>query len=316
MFAPKPMVLWLLLGTIPCYGNDLCQAIVEHRLAPVEAYLAAGGDPNVTIECAAPTRDHELQKLPLLGWAFVTGDDAAAVVLLRAGADAHLVERSRLYPGHSLLTIAASNGLRETARHIMQANPSTLVDKEGGSPLEAASQAGHRAIVADMLEAGCKNAIDWGEVLDGALLEAAINGHVDVMLVLLAAGANVNNPSVWSAAIGYQDPMVVGTLLAAGLDVSNRDAGGWRALDIAVFAMDRGGQSAGSKAIVKLIASATPDVCAPLAPPLLSREDSGDGRPRITEVAATQKSLYEVLPECNWAELLPAADGSESTVPR
>jgi ankyrin repeat protein len=67
------------------------------------------------------------------------------------------------------------------------------------------------------------------------LLSAAMNGHTDIVQILLAAGANPNTrnkygwtPLMWAAGQGYSE--IVRSLIASGARLNAQDRNGWTAL--------------------------------------------------------------------------------------
>lgn len=110
------------------------------------------------------------------------------------------------------------------------------LEPEPATPLGAAVVKGHTCIVRMLLEAGIEpNSSVWHET--PALVEAARQGHVDIVQVLIAAGANVNGgfykvPLYAAAREGHLE--VVRVLLDAGANIEGYEWY-WTALIIASF---------------------------------------------------------------------------------
>eukprot|EP00743_Colponemidia_sp_Colp-15_P012445 GILK01014168.1.p1 GENE.GILK01014168.1~~GILK01014168.1.p1 ORF type:complete len:756 (-),score=147.99 GILK01014168.1:51-2318(-) len=111
-----------------------------------------------------------------------------ASVLLGSGADSNHIDKESLSP----LQVASSIGRRDfiflLIRHKADVN---YRDADGRSALHFASCFGDRAAVQELIDSGAT--IDLPSRVKGytPFMEAAINGHIDVMECLMKAGANV-----------------------------------------------------------------------------------------------------------------------------
>ena len=112
-------------------------------------------------------------------------------------------------------------------------------DSDGVTVLMLAAEAGNVDIVKMLLAAGANvNAKDFDG--DAVLVWAMGEGHVDVVEVLLAAGADVNaknndGDTVLMQAVGAGHIDVIKLLLAAGADINAKDEDGDTARDMAMM---------------------------------------------------------------------------------
>jgi len=125
---------------------------------------------------------------------------------------------------------------------------------DGTTPLHAASEGGHMAVVQALIAAGgdvSSRRPGWGPAT--ALMAAAVRGRLEVVQLLRGAGATVKGDRSWEgyleAAAEHGDVATVEALVAAGVDVSEQ----WRGDDHdPVWLAARGGHAA----IVKLLVDA------------------------------------------------------------
>ncbi|XP_057979333.1 protein VAPYRIN-like [Malania oleifera] len=163
------------------------------------------------------------------------GNARCVELLIGAGADMD----ARSNDGRTALYIAAANGNRRTVEILvgMGADPTNPVDR-GRSPLDIAREKGHKE-VAEVLERGEE------------VLTAARRGEAEHLRRLLQSGATANHRDQYgltplhAAAIkGHRDAALV--LIAQGIDVECEDSEGHRPLHLAV----EGGSAATVEAIV------------------------------------------------------------------
>ncbi|RDW83332.1 hypothetical protein BP5796_04823 [Coleophoma crateriformis] len=111
---------------------------------------------------------------------------------------AKMPHKKRVDPhGSTPLARACSIGNLEQAKQRLQERPDDLnmPDYSGNTPLQSASLKGHDHIVAFLLNAGC--VIDSvNEAQDTPLLDAVDNDHLEVVKLLLQAGANPHKANI------------------------------------------------------------------------------------------------------------------------
>ena len=93
--------------------------------------------------------------------------------------------------GRTALADACEDGDITKARRLLQEKPEDLdvADAAGNTPLQCASLNGHEDVVKMLIEAGC-NVHCVNDRKDSPLLDAVENGHLEVVKLLLAAGVN------------------------------------------------------------------------------------------------------------------------------
>ncbi|XP_018612889.2 ankyrin repeat domain-containing protein 50 [Scleropages formosus] len=180
----------------------------------------------------------------LLANAAHMGSADVAQLLLTRGADLELVD----FQGQTPLILAARQGhakvllalLDWAAQHGLEvARMVNHADNEGWTALRSAAWAGHVEMVRMLLDAGAE--VD-GSDSEGrtALRAAAWAGHEDVLLTLLNKGAQVDQPDregrtplVAAAYMGHRDAVEI--LLDAGAEVDRPDGDGRTALSVAAM---------------------------------------------------------------------------------
>jgi ankyrin repeat protein len=93
--------------------------------------------------------------------------------------------------GRTALADACEDGDITKARRLLQEKPEDLdvADAAGNTPLQCASLNGHEDVVKMLIDAGC-NIHCVNDRKDSPLLDAVENGHLEVVKLLLAAGVN------------------------------------------------------------------------------------------------------------------------------
>jgi ankyrin repeat protein len=120
------------------------------------------------------------------------------------------------------LYLAALHGLRESARFLIDEEEADVNSQKdyNGTPLFAASRAGHIGMVGNLLAAGADPNVQGGSSRN-ALCAAAYSGHDAIVNMLIRAGADVNAQGGYlgtalQAAAFYGAEAVIGILLGAG----------------------------------------------------------------------------------------------------
>jgi ankyrin repeat protein len=156
------------------------------------------------------------------------------VALIKAGADVALLDPK----GRTALGIAADLGMLEMVRTILSCGVKPDSTDKPVSPLVRASRGGHLEIVRLLLTAGADpNRIStYGN--SSALTDAIEKNHVEVVHELVAAGANVNTPvedacNAIQYAISAENLDLIRFLLKGGADVNALNWWGGNALYVA-----------------------------------------------------------------------------------
>jgi ankyrin repeat protein len=239
--------------------TPLTAAIMGSHTEAVRVLLAAGADPFVMTPRgnalalaaeldAAPTvellvaaaersgKDHRGDYGQALSPAVFNGRTAAVGVLLRAGADPNA---RGTYPNgrgayETPLHEAAYGGFAEIATLLVRAGAAVdAVESGGGTALVAATLNGHSEVVRVLLAAGARANTPAG---GKALAHAAHNGYPDIVRDLIAAGARVDDAGSpgGSPLMGTLVPATVKLLLEAGANANLRSPSGQTPLLIAL----------------------------------------------------------------------------------
>jgi len=154
------------------------------------------------------------------------------------------------------LMVAANRGAIELVNHLISMGANVNAQSEGGftalilailsyNEISAIKQVENdnsnpsMAVIKRLLEVGS----DVNKVTDGGntpLQEAALQGNLEIVNLLLAGGADVNFKNEYSetalmvASLKNGNPVVVEALVTAGADVLATDVDGSSALDLAV----------------------------------------------------------------------------------
>lgn len=206
------------MGTTPLF----LASMLGHR-ATAELLLSKGADPNAQavsdrnrgpLHNAAQCGHLEVVRLLLSHNAVIDiEEDDQATPLWLACQDGHLevarflisrganINAASKISGANSLYTAAQNGHTDVARLLVKEG--ALVDVLGGrlgSALFVASQEGHKDIVEFLLARGANPNDKRLESGDSPLHEAAYNGHVDALALLIKYGGHVDNvtASGWS----------------------------------------------------------------------------------------------------------------------
>lgn len=172
-------------------------------------------------------------------------EDRSDIVLdfLQRGLDPNTVDGA----GNTLLMIAAANGNDKLIESLLRINSNYLIrNKYGDTALALAALNGHRDIVLRLLEAGAPtDTPGWN-----ALHYAVFNGHTDIVRDLIAKGANLdarapNHHTALMLAARNGQGDIAKMLLAAGANPELGDLEGNDAMKIA--------QQAGSQEVVGLL---------------------------------------------------------------
>lgn len=180
------------------------------------------------------TRNQDRQTALMVG---VHANHAPVVVgLIQAGADVTLLDPK----GRTALGIAADLGRLEMTRTILSCGVKPDLTDRPVSPLVRASRGGHLEIVRLLLQAGADpNRIStYGNA--SALTDAIEKNHIEVVHVLVEAGADVNTPvedacNAIQCAIPTGNLDLIRFLLEAGADVNALNWWGANALHAAAY---------------------------------------------------------------------------------
>ena len=155
---------------------------------------------------------------------------AALTEMVQCGASVNRTDSD----GNAALYLAAQNGRESLCRWLIELGADVnRRNSRRETALHAAAQWGHAACVSALLECGADVELNDGD--DCELLKAALtpvigkNGYltkpnVEVVRLLLAAGASVNDDELLIRAERYGDAELVRLLARYGADVSLRDS--------------------------------------------------------------------------------------------
>ncbi|KAK8089348.1 hypothetical protein PG997_004309 [Apiospora hydei] len=121
----------------------------------------------------------------------LTGDSTASPAKMHGVHKKHLDAH-----GQTLFAKACAKGEYDVAKMRLQERPEDLnfSDHAGNTPLQVACLNGHEDVVKLLIEAGC-NLDCRNDDKDTPLLDAVENGHLAVVKLLLAAGVNPRRPN-------------------------------------------------------------------------------------------------------------------------
>lgn len=166
--------------------TQLMQAIRKNDPAAVAALLEAGADKEM--------RDADGKTLLLLALSLRSLDAAAA--LIDAGADVNAQDSISDSP----FLYAGAEGLTDIVRRCMKAGADySVYNRYGGSALIPACERGHVDTVAAILEdksfpVDHINRLGWTGLLETVILGKGGAAHLQIMDMLIRAGADVNLP--------------------------------------------------------------------------------------------------------------------------
>jgi uncharacterized protein len=179
------------------------------------------------------------------------GDDAAVKAFLAAGVSPN----ARNEYGLHALTLAVDRRHLAVVALLLEAKADVNANLSGMTALSYAAMHGDPAIVQALLEYGASVKIAGGH---DALWHACYEGHTDVALLLIKAGADVNGDNgadetgLHTAAI-HGKAETVEALIGAGADVNAKDRLGDTALMAAVVAEE------GAEEVVRVLLNANAD---------------------------------------------------------
>jgi ankyrin repeat protein len=224
--------------TLPSIGNDaLVAASLGGHVEVVEKILGAG------VKVDVPG-SHEVDNLIALSAAAQGGHVEAVKALLRAGADVDGLSFRRPGEGISALQIAASRGAVEIMTTLIAANANVnIITANAHTPMGYAVLAPHREAIEILLRAKAEANTAHSTALFTPLQMATSAGDVELVGKLLAAGADPDfvtankfclPPLVQAAQDGHL--AIVEMLLAAhaNVNVINPDRRDYTALKAAI----------------------------------------------------------------------------------
>ncbi|KAJ1481039.1 ankyrin repeat-containing domain protein, partial [Baffinella frigidus] len=165
------------------HSTPLHLSVLTRNLQVCEALLTAGADPN-----------HGSKRKSPLHLASEMGQDDAVQMLLDAGADTEVLDRSDRTP----LVRACDAGHGTVARKLLAAgaNATEREPNIGSTCLQIAADKGHVMVVEALLEHGALHNLSLHTATDNSnqspLWVAAGNGRTEVVDALLRGGADAN----------------------------------------------------------------------------------------------------------------------------
>jgi ankyrin repeat protein len=179
---PLPALIVLTLALmlpIPATASDIADAARDGNTTGVLAFLSDDTDPNLA----------QTDGTTALHWAARNNDLTMAEALIQAGADTSARNRYGVTP----MNLAATNGSSAMIERLLDGGASSNeVETEGETILMTAARAGSVGAVQLLLDRGA--VVDAREEWRGqtALMWASSQGHSDVIIELIARGANPN----------------------------------------------------------------------------------------------------------------------------
>lgn len=180
--------LLLMLGADINHTNKdgvtpLLYAVHANHADAVEFLLDAGAKPNIA------------NKKGVTPLALAAQEGYERIVKLLIAADANV--NTGNITGDTPLLLASQNGHTEIARSLLAAGADiNRVNEEGTAPIVVAAERGHADIIALLMPSRAASAGRKGPpstpFLSAALMAASLNGHSDVVRLLLNAGADIN----------------------------------------------------------------------------------------------------------------------------
>lgn len=194
----------------------------------VRAAIADGTDVNRLLVVRSDQMD---QATPLMIAAYA-GQTAVARALLDAGADVNMTSPGT---GDNALVVASLGGHVEVVRLLLEVGAGPNARVSSTKPLWCAVWGGHRDVVEVLLKAGANVNDPQGPP---PLIAAAKRGNIELIYVLVAAGAKIDavrpsgsTPLMGTAMSGQVEALDL--LITMGADVNAQNADGGRAIHCA-----------------------------------------------------------------------------------
>ncbi|MCU1263970.1 MAG: ankyrin repeat-containing protein [Acidobacteria bacterium] len=168
----------------------------------VKRFLDAGMSVNLLDK-----RDDELSTVLMV--AAMAGKTETAKLLIARGADINA--KTKL--GRTALTWASWRGMTDTVKALLTSGAEVNArDVRGGTPLNFAVDKGRIQTVTVLLDAGANPNFHHAETGQTALIDAVVHHHVEIVRILLARGARVNDqdksgrkPVDWARRLNFVD---------------------------------------------------------------------------------------------------------------
>jgi len=180
MFGIKTVALACLLASanVVLAQSEIANAAMQQNTAELERLLKAGADVNGSQADGATA----------LHWAAYHGDAALVGQLLKAGANPAVANRN----GSTPMWLAANRGDAAVIEALLEGGANANEELPlGRKPLMLAARSGVVDAVRELLEKGADPNAAESERGTTALMQAADQGHPDVLKLLIEGGANV-----------------------------------------------------------------------------------------------------------------------------
>ncbi|CAB1108509.1 unnamed protein product [Ectocarpus sp. CCAP 1310/34] len=206
------------VGWRGCHDKTLLHAAAKGGDALVVSLLQRAGA-RADFEAEAPGTGHTPLHLAVLG-----GNAATAKALTMAEADVNVLDAMNGGPLH----LAIREGQAGIAKDLLLSEAdASLVGSTGESPIDLAVDSGQDDIVVALAHKG----VDLEGVAEPPLLRAVRQDHISTVRVLLAVGANANNPfsdydygtTVLHFAAETDNAVAIPVLIEAGASVQSSD---------------------------------------------------------------------------------------------